>query len=113
MSLFVDPDPAQLDASAACGAPVVELHTGAYADALDPAVRDEELARIRHAVEHAAGLGLTVHAGHGLHYDNVQAVAALPLVAELNIGHAIVAQAVFEGLAEAVARMKALMLAAR
>jgi pyridoxine 5-phosphate synthase len=113
VSLFVDPDPAQLDASAACGAPVVELHTGAYADARDLAARDEELTRIRHAVEYAASLGLTVHAGHGLNYDNVQPVAALPLVGELNIGHAIVAQAVFEGLGNAVGRMKALMLAAR
>ncbi len=112
-SLFIDPEPTQLEASAACGAPVVELHTGAYADAPDRHLRALELDRIREAVELGDRLGLVVHAGHGLHYHNVQPVAAIDRVVELNIGHAIVARAVFDGIARAVADMKALMLAAR
>lgn len=112
-SLFIDPDPAQLEASAACGAPVVELHTGAYADAPDRTGQARELDRIRAAAEYGDRLGLTIHAGHGLHYHNVQPVAAIAEVVELNIGHAIVARAVFDGFAKAVADMKALMLAAR
>lgn len=112
-SLFIDPDPAQLEASAACGAPVVELHTGAYADAPDRVEQARELDRIRAAAEFGDRLGLTVHAGHGLHYHNVQPVAAIDRVVELNIGHAIVARAVFDGFGKAVADMKALMLAAR
>jgi pyridoxine 5-phosphate synthase len=113
VSLFVDPDLRQLDASAECGAPVVELHTGSYADAVDDASRSAELSRIREAAEYAARLGLRVHAGHGLHYENVRAIAAIRPIVELNIGHSIVAQAVFDGLAEAVARMKKIMLDAR
>ncbi len=112
-SLFIDPDPAQLDASAACGAPVVELHTGTYADAPDRAAQGRELERFRAAAEYGDRLGLTIHAGHGLHYHNVQPVAAIDTVVELNIGHAIVARAVFDGLGKAVADMKALMLGAR
>ena len=112
-SLFIDPDPAQLEASAACGAPVVELHTGTYADAPDPTEQARELGRIRAAAEYGDRLGLTIHAGHGLHYHNVQPVAAIGEVVELNIGHAIVARAVFDGFGKAVADMKALMLAAR
>ena len=112
-SLFIDPEPAQLEASAACGAPVVELHTGTYADAPDPTGQARELERIRAAAEHGDRLGLTVHAGHGLHYHNVQPVAAIGEVVELNIGHAIVARAVFDGIGKAVADMKALMVAAR
>ena len=112
-SLFIDPDPAQLDASAACGAPVVELHTGTYADAPDRTEQARELDRIRAAAEYGDRLGLTIHAGHGLHYHNVQPVAAIGEVVELNIGHAIVARAVFDGIGKAVADMKALMLAAR
>jgi pyridoxine 5-phosphate synthase len=112
VSLFIDPEPAQLDAAAATGAPVVELHTGAYADA-PAARRDAELARIARAARHARGLGLTVHAGHGLHYHNVAPIAALEQIVELNIGHAIIARAVFNGLASAVSEMKHLMLAAR
>jgi pyridoxine 5-phosphate synthase len=112
VSLFIDPDVAQLEASAAAGAPVVELHTGAYAEAQGgDAAR--ELDRLRAAAERAAALGLTVHAGHGLHYHNVSAVAAIPQIVELNIGHAIVAQALYDGFPAAVAKMKALMLAAR
>ena len=112
-SLFIDPEPAQLDASAACGAPVVELHTGTYADTPDRATQAHELARIRAAAEYGDRLGLTIHAGHGLHYHNVQPVAAIDTVVELNIGHAIVARAVFDGIDKAVADMKALMEGAR
>jgi len=112
-SLFIDPDPTQLEASAACGAPVVELHTGTYADAPDRVEQARELDRIRAAAEYGDRLGLTIHAGHGLHYHNVQPVAAIGEVVELNIGHAIVARAVFDGFGKAVADIKALMLAAR
>jgi pyridoxine 5-phosphate synthase len=113
VSLFIDPDPRQLDAAVACGAPVVEIHTGRFADAASDAERGVELERIRAAVAHGVELGLTVNAGHGLHYHNVQAVAAIPRVAELNIGHAIVAQALFVGWERAVAEMKRLMVEAR
>jgi pyridoxine 5-phosphate synthase len=112
VSLFVDPDAEQIDASAAAGAPVVELHTGAYADA-EGAAAARELERIRSAAARAHAAGLTVHAGHGLNYHNVTPVAAIPTIVELNIGHAIVAQSVFDGMASAVAKMKALMAAAR
>lgn len=111
-SLFVDPDRNQLDAAVSAGAPVVELHTGAYAEA-HGAAQEDELARVVDAAAYAAGLGLTVNAGHGLHYENVAAIAAIAEIRELNIGHAIVARAVFAGLAEAVGEMKRLMLAAR
>jgi pyridoxine 5-phosphate synthase len=112
VSLFIDPDRAQLDAAAQAGAPVVELHTGAYAEATD-SERAAQLHRIRDAARHAAGLGLTVHAGHGLHYHNVQPIAAIAEIVELNIGHAIISRAVFHGLVSAVSEMKHLMLAAR
>jgi pyridoxine 5-phosphate synthase len=112
VSLFVDPDPRQLDAAVAVGAPVVELHTGAYADAA-PVRRERELGRLRDVAQHGHRCGLTVHAGHGLHYHNVTPVAAIREIAELNIGHAIIARAVFHGLASAVSEMKHLMLAAR
>ena len=112
-SLFVAPDPAQLEASAACGAPVVELHTGTYADESDRNRQALELDRIREAAEFGDRLGLTIHAGHGLHYHNVQPVAAIDTIVELNIGHAIVARSVFDGIGKAVADMKALMVAAR
>jgi pyridoxine 5-phosphate synthase len=94
------------------GAPVVELHTGAYAEAVGEH-RARELKRIEVAARHAASLGLTVHAGHGLHYHNVQPIAAIGEIVELNIGHAIVAHAVIHGMATAVAEMKRLMLQAR
>jgi pyridoxine 5-phosphate synthase len=112
VSLFIDPDRAQIEASARAGAAVVELHTGAYAEAKGAAAA-KELAKLRAAAEHAHALGLTVHAGHGLHYHNTTPVAAIPEIVELNIGHAIVAQALFDGFAGAVAKMKALMVAAR
>jgi pyridoxine 5-phosphate synthase len=112
VSLFIDPERAQIDAACALGAEVVELHTGRYAEA-HGSLQTEELMALQQAAVHAYSLGLRVHAGHGLHYHNVQAVAAIPELEELNIGHAIVAEALFIGLPEAVARMKALMVAAR
>jgi pyridoxine 5-phosphate synthase len=112
VSLFIDPDPRQIEAAARCEASVVELHTGAYAEAT-PATQATELHRVREAARLAAGAGLTVHAGHGLHYHNVQPIAAIPEIVELNIGHSIVSRAVFHGLAAAVTEMKHLMLAAR
>jgi pyridoxine 5-phosphate synthase len=110
VSLFIDPDPLQVEAALAIGAPVVEIHTGAYAEAPDPASRDRELTRIYQAVTLGTGLGLHVNAGHGLDYHNVQAIAAIPGVRELNIGHAIVARALFTGLDQAVRDMKALIV---
>jgi pyridoxine 5-phosphate synthase len=112
VSLFIDPDNAQLAAAVAAGAPVVELHTGSYAEEHGVA-QQRELARVVDAATFGAQLGLTVHAGHGLHYDNVAAIARVPQIVELNIGHAIVARAVFDGMAAAVAEMKRVMLAAR
>jgi len=112
VALFIDPDIAQIEAAARAGAPVVELHTGAYAEASGPA-QAAELERLASAARRAASLGLEVHAGHGLNYHNVQPVAALGEVVELNIGHAIVSRAVFTGLPAAVRDMKALMQAAR
>jgi pyridoxine 5-phosphate synthase len=112
VALFIDPEPAQIEAAAASGAPVVELHTGAYCEASGGG-RATELERLRAAARLAARLGLEVHAGHGLDYHNVQPVAAIGEIVELNIGHAIVARAVFTGLAAAVSDMKALMQAAR
>jgi pyridoxine 5-phosphate synthase len=112
VSLFIDPDEAQIEASAQAGAGVVELHTGAYAHAQGPD-RGPELHRLRNAARFAASRGLAVHAGHGLHYHNVQPVASIADIVELNIGHAIVSRAVFHGLAAAVSEMKHLMLAAR
>jgi pyridoxine 5-phosphate synthase len=112
VSLFVDPEPAQLEAALEAGAPVVELHTGAYAEATGER-QALELSRIVEAARFGSRIGLTVHAGHGLHYHNVQAVAAIGEIVELNIGHAIVARAVVEGMAAAVREMKALMTAAR
>ncbi len=112
VSLFIDPDPIQIEAAKAAGAPVVEIHTGHYADAASPAARAQELERIRRAVELGIGLGLRVHAGHGLDYHNVKAVAAIPGVRELNIGHAIIARAIFSGLDLAVRDMKRMMTAA-
>ena len=111
-SLFIDPDRAQLDAARTLGAPVVELHTGAYADS-GGADQDAELTRVIDAAAYGDDIGLVVNAGHGLHYKNVTAIARIPEIVELNIGHAIVAQAVFDGFPAAVADMKRLMNAAR
>ena len=112
VSLFINADEAQLDASKAAGAPVVELHTGGFADAEHERERADELYRIKNAVVHGASLGLSVNAGHGLHYHNVHQIAAIPGVEELNIGHAIVAHALFVGWDAAVREMKNLMVAA-
>ncbi len=112
VALFIDPEPHQVEAAARIGAPAVELHTGAYADAADPR-RAVELERLGTAARFAASLGLEVHAGHGLNYHNVEPVAAIEEIVELNIGHAIIARAVLEGLPAAVREMKALMRAAR
>ena len=112
VSLFIDPEEDQIRTAAELGAPVIELHTGRYAEA-DAAGSARELERIRRGVEIGLAHGLRVNAGHGLHYTNVQAIAAIPGIAELNIGHAIVAQAVFDGWQKAVRDMKAIMTAAR
>jgi len=109
VSLFIDADPRQIEAAAAIGAPVVEIHTGHYASAASSEARERELARIADAVRLGVDAGLYVNAGHGLDYHNVRAVAALDGVRELNIGHAIIARAIFTGLGEAVAEMKRLI----
>jgi pyridoxine 5-phosphate synthase len=111
VSLFIDPDKKQLDAARAAGAPVVEIHTGKYADATSVPEQTRELARIQHAVVHGDGLGLQVNAGHGLNYHNVQPIVAIPKICELNIGHAIISEALFIGLEQAVKKMKALLQA--
>lgn len=113
VSLFIDADEAQINAAAEVGAPFIEIHTGCYANAKTEAEQAEELARIASAAALAASLGLKVNAGHGLTYHNVKAIAALPQMHELNIGHAIIGRAVMTGLQEAVAEMKRLMLEAR
>jgi pyridoxine 5-phosphate synthase len=112
VALFIDPDARQIEAAARVGAAVVELHTGAYAEAAGGS-QATELERLRSGARLAASLGLEVHAGHGLNYRNVQPVAALPEIVELNIGHALIAHALFVGLPAAVREMKALMTAAR
>lgn len=113
VSLFIDPDLTQIDAAVECGAPVIELHTGRFADAENPHDSAHELQTIVTAVEHAKSLGLQVNAGHGLNYHNVNAIAEIPDIVELNIGHAIVARSVFTGFQAAVREMKQLMLEAR
>ncbi len=110
VSLFIDPDARQVEAAVRSGAPVVEFHTGTYADGKGER-QAREYERLREAVALARGLGLIAHAGHGLHYHNVEAVARIPGIAELNIGHAIIARALFTGLGPAVADMKRLMAA--
>ncbi len=108
VSLFIDPDPLQISAAASVGTAVVELHTGAYALGADG-----ELARLKAAAAQAAALGLEVHAGHGLSFGNVAPVAAIPEIAELNIGHFLIGQAIFDGLGATVQEMRRLMTAAR
>jgi pyridoxine 5-phosphate synthase len=112
VSLFIDPAARQVEAADQIGAPVIELHTGAYAEAAG-ARQAQELERLRTAARQATALGLTVHAGHGLNYHNVAPVAAITEIVELNIGHAIIARALFDGLAQAVRDMKSVMQAAR
>mgnify|MGYP002716826742 CR=1 FL=1 len=113
VSLFIDADFAQIDAAVACGAPTIEIHTGAYADAETEAEQHAELERIIKGAEYAAAKGLIVNAGHGLNLNNVAPIAAIPQIHELNIGHSIIADAVFVGLAQAVQQMKAAIKAAR
>lgn len=113
VALFVDPEPAQMEASAAAGAAAVEIHTGAYADAADAAAREAQRRRIAAAAAQARELNLEVHAGHGLHVGNVASIAAMQEIVELNIGHALVARAIFVGLGTAVAEMRSAMLAVR
>lgn len=113
VSLFIDPDKKQIDATQRVGAPVIEIHTGAYAEARSDAIRLQELERIESAANYAASLGLIVNAGHGLNYHNIQPVAKISAFNELNIGHSIMAQAMFCGLPKAVSDMKTLMNEAR
>ena len=113
VSLFIDADCAQIQAAYEGGARVIELHTGAYADAPTPAARQAELAKIRDAATFADGLGITVNAGHGLTVQNVGAIAQIEQIVELNIGHSIIAQAIFLGLPAAIAQMKEAMFRAR
>lgn len=112
VALFIDPDPQQIEASVQIGAPVVELHTGAYCDSAGSR-QATELERLRAGARLASSLGLEVHAGHGLHYHNVQPVAAITEIVELNIGHSIISRAIFDGLDKAIRDMRALMAAAR
>lgn len=112
VSLFIDPDERQLDAAVKAGAPVVELHTGTYADC-DGDAQQAELERVVAAATYGQQIGLIVNAGHGLHYENVTAIARIPEIIELNIGHAIIAQSIFDGLSAAVNNMKRLMNEAR
>lgn len=113
VSLFIDPDEAQIEAAVKIGAPVVELHTGRYAEAKDPGLQAGELDRIRYAAQLAHGAGLQVNAGHGLNHYNVEAVCGIPELVELNIGHSIIAQALFSGLGHAVKDLKHIMRQAR
>lgn len=113
VSLFVDPDSHQLDAVLQTRAPAIEIHTGAYAEAVGEAAQAHELSRIRLMAERAAAAGLEVHAGHGLHSQNVAAIAAIPQIVELNIGHSLIAHALFVGLPEAVRAMRHAMQLAR
>ena len=113
VSLFIDADFAQIDAAIACGAPTIELHTGAYADAETPEAQKAELERIIRGAEYAASKGLIVNAGHGLNLDNVTPIARIAQIHELNIGHSIIADAVFIGLAQSVKQMKTAIKAAR
>ena len=113
VSLFVDPEKEQLDAAVSLGAPVVELHTGTYCEVEEGAAREAELHRIQEAAAHAAAVGLECHAGHGLAFDTVAPIAAIPTIVELNIGHFLIGEAVFGGLEGAIKQMRALMDRAR
>ncbi|NDV89601.1 pyridoxine 5'-phosphate synthase [Alteromonas sp. 345S023] len=113
VSLFIDAEQRQIDAAVACNAPYIEIHTGQYAEATSEEAQEKELQRLVSGIEYADSQGLKVNAGHGLHYHNVKPIAAIPQLIELNIGHAIIARAAFDGLATAVADMRKLMLEAR
>jgi pyridoxine 5-phosphate synthase len=110
VSLFIDADLEQIDAAKESGAPVIEIHTGHYADATSIDQKNQELIKISKAVRHGNDIGLQVNAGHGLDYHNVKAIAAIDGIIELNIGHSIIARALFDGLAKAVSDMKALLI---
>jgi len=113
VSLFIDPDFKQIDAAVNAGAPVIELHTGCYADAVNSQVQKAELLRVQKAAEYAHSAGLQVNAGHGLHFHNVESICFIPEIVELNIGHSIIAQAVFSGLQQTVIDLKRVMREAR
>ncbi len=113
VSLFIDPEESQIDAAVEAAAPVVELHTGCYADAVNVELQEQEFERIRHAAEYANSAGLQVNAGHGLHFHNVEAICKIPEIVELNIGHSIIAQALFSGLGQTVRDLKQIMRNAR
>ncbi len=113
VSLFIDAEKNQIDAAVEAGAPYIEIHTGQYAEAHTEHAQQVELAKLKAGIEYAHSQGLKVNAGHGLHYHNVKPLAAMPQIVELNIGHAIIARAAFDGLGKAVADMKRLMLEAR
>lgn len=113
VSLFIDAIEAQIDAAVACGAPYIEIHTGQYAEAANHVVAQAELAKLQAGIAYAANKGLRVNAGHGLHYHNVKPIAAIPQIEELNIGHAIMARAMFDGMEKAVRDMRILMQEAR
>lgn len=113
VSLFIDPEIKQIEAALHCDAPVIEIHTGSYAEAESADTQEKELRRIIKAVQFAHQAGLIVNAGHGLHYENVQAIARIPQINELNIGHSIIARSIFMGLEPAVREMKRLMTEAR
>lgn len=113
VSLFIDPDKKQIDAAKIADAPVIELHTGTYADVKTPIQQKQELKRIQHAACYAESIGLQVNAGHGLHMHNVEEICYVPEIIELNIGHSIIAQAVFSGLAKTVNELKTIMRQAR
>ena len=113
VSLFIEPDLRQIDAAKAVGAPVIELHTGAYCDAGLGPYRERELARVKDAAAHAAAIGLECHAGHGLSFDSVVPIAAIPTIAELNIGHFLIGEALFIGLEDSIRMMRRLISEAR
>ena len=113
VSIFVDPDPKQIESSLMIGADAVEIHTGVYADSVNPSDQADELNRIKECAVHADRIGLGVNAGHGLHYENTSEIAAIREIKELNIGHSIIARAVKSGIAEAVSEMKSIMIKSR
>ena len=113
VSIFVDPDPKQIESSQMIGADAVEIHTGLYADSVNSSDQDYELNRIKECAVHADRIGVRVNAGHGLHYDNTSEIAAIREINELNIGHSIIARAVNSGIAEAVSEMKSIMIKSR
>ena len=113
VSLFINADSLQIDAAARAGAPAIEIHTGSFADAVTVEAQEKQFAEVKKAVAMGIDLGLKVNAGHGLHYENVQQIASLSKISELNIGHAIVSRAIFVGFKQAVYEMKQLMLEAR